>query len=167
MSDKKQNMDTLEYGPVEMVLAAFEGSNPSAGVLDALAELNQSGTIRVIDLAFVSRADDGALAFVEIEESGVDVGGLELVAAGLTAEEDLLELSSQMEPGTSALLIVVELLWAKTLASRLFDANGFVVDSVRIPAPIVNIAVAEAEELAEALEELEELEEVEPREEGD
>ena len=141
--------DSLEYGPVELVLAAFDGDDTYSGVLSELAELNDSRTIRVIDLVVLSRADDGALTFVELEASGIEVAGLELVAAGLTAEEDLLELSSRLAPGTSALLIVVELLWAKSLAARLFDANGFVVDSVRIPAPVVNLVAAEAVALGE------------------
>ena len=39
---------------------------------------------------------------------------------------------------------MVEFTWARELASRLFDAGGSVVDSVRIPAPVVNAVVEEA-----------------------
>ncbi|MCK0111635.1 hypothetical protein MWU75_05730 [Ornithinimicrobium sp. F0845] len=41
----------------------------------------------------------------------------------------------------------MELLWAKKLASRLMEADGFVVDSVRIPAPVVNFVAVEAAEI--------------------
>ncbi|WP_106816412.1 DUF6325 family protein [Microbacterium timonense] len=137
-------MEDLEFGPVEMVLAAFEGERPDPGVIAAIAELVEAGTIRLIDLVHVSRDQDGAIRFAEIDEAGIELGEIELAAAGLAAQEDVEELGADLPPGTSAVLLVVELLWAKRLASRVAAAGGFVVDSVRIPAPVVNAAVAEA-----------------------
>ncbi|WP_396657923.1 DUF6325 family protein [Microbacterium sp.] len=144
-------MDDLEYGPVELVLAGFRGDKPSAGVLDALAELAEAGTIRVIDLVHVTRDADGRVAFFEVDESGIDIGVIDLVAGGLASHEDVTELGSRLPVGAAAVLLVVEHLWAKRLASRLVEAEGFVVDSVRIPAPVVNlVAAAAAEATAQA-----------------
>ena len=111
-------MEDLEYGPVELLLAGFTGDKPSTGVLDALADLSDAGTIRVIDL----------------------------VAGGLASEDDVAELGSRLPPGAAAMLVVLEHVWAKRLASRLLDADGFVVDAVRIPAPVVNLVALEAAE---------------------
>ena len=139
-------MEDLEYGPVELVLAGFTGEQPSAGVLDALAELAEAGTIRVIDLVHVTRDEDGVVSFVELDESGIDIGVVDLVAGGLASQEDVVELGARLPVGAAAVLLVIEHVWAKHLASRLLEADGFVVDSVRIPAPVVNlVAMAAAE----------------------
>ena len=139
-------MEDLEYGPVELLLAGFTGDKPSTGVLDALAELSDAGTIRVIDLVHVTRDEDGVVAFAEINESGIEVGAIDLVAGGLASEDDVAELGSRLPPGAAAMLVVLEHVWAKRLASRLLDADGFVVDAVRIPAPVVNLVALEAAE---------------------
>lgn len=140
-------MTDLEYGPVELVLAAFAGEEPNPGVMGALADLADAGTIRLIDLVHVSRDHDGIVTFAEIDDRGIDVGVIDLAAAGLASDDDVQELGSRLPPGTSALLLVVELLWARELASRLVEADGFVVDSVRIPAPVVNLVAAGAAEI--------------------
>jgi uncharacterized membrane protein len=138
-------MDDLEYGPVELILAAFEGDEPDPGVFDALAELAEAGTIRVIDLVHVSRSADGEVTYREVDESGIRNGAVDLVAGGLASHEDVTELGELLAPGTSAVLLVVELLYATQLASRVMRAGGYVVDSVRIPAPVVNeVALAAA-----------------------
>ncbi len=137
-------MEDLEYGPVELILAAFTGEEPSTGVLGALADLADAGTIRLIDLVHVSRSEDGTVTFAEFDDRGIDLGAIDLPAAGLASGDDVQELGSQLAPGSSALLLVVELLWAKKLASRLVEADGFVVDWTRIPAPVVNLVAAGA-----------------------
>jgi hypothetical protein len=137
-------MTDLEFGPVELVLAAFEGDRPKAGVLDAILDLADAGTVRLLDLVYVTRSDDGEIDWVELDEAGIEIGEIDLAASGLASHEDLEELSGRLPLGTSALLLVVELTWARELASRLFEADGFVVDSVRIPAPVVNAVVEEA-----------------------
>jgi len=136
-------MTDLEFGPVELVLAAFEGDTPKAGVLEAILDLADAGTVRLLDLVYVTRSDDGVIDWVELDEAGIELGEIDLAASGLASHEDLEELSGRLPLGTSALLLVVELTWAKHLASRLLEADGYVVDSVRIPAPVVNAVVEE------------------------
>jgi hypothetical protein len=136
-------MTDLEFGPVELVLAAFEGDRPKAGVLDAILDLADAGTVRLLDLVYVTRAETGEIDWIELDEAGIEIGEIDLAASGIASHEDREELSGRLPLGTSALLLVVELTWAKHLASRLFEADGFVVDSVRIPAPVVNAVVEE------------------------
>lgn len=49
--------------------------------------------------------------------------------------EDLAEL---VPPGTSAVLVALELTYARELAQNLAAGGGFVLKSERIPAPVVN-----------------------------
>ena len=116
---------------------------PKAGVLDAILDLADAGTVRLLDLVYVTRAETGEIDWIELDEAGIEIGEIDLAASGIASHEDLEELSGRLPLGTSALLLVVELTWAKHLASRLFEADGFVVDSVRIPAPVVNAVVEE------------------------
>ncbi|WP_350346766.1 DUF6325 family protein [Agromyces sp. G08B096] len=137
-------MPDLEYGPVEFVLATYDAGTSPAGVIAAVFDLAESGTVRLLDLVDVSRGPDGELRFLEIDESSVSFGELELPAHGLIAEADANELGERLPRGSAALLLAVELTWAKHLASEFAAAGGEVVESVRIPAPVVNAALAEA-----------------------
>jgi hypothetical protein len=139
-------MTDFEYGPVELILAGFDGDEPNGGVIGAVMDLVDAGTVCVLDLVFVSRSESGELTSMELEDAPDSLGlsALELSAGGLAAKEDLEQLGERLQPGTSAILLAIELLWAKHLASRLAEAGGFVIDALRIPAPVVNAVVAEA-----------------------
>ena len=80
-------MEDLEFGPVELVLAAYEGDAPDAGVIEAVLELVEAGTVRLLDLVHVARTEDG-VEFLELDESGIAFGEIELAGKGLAGEED-------------------------------------------------------------------------------
>ncbi|WP_395245107.1 DUF6325 family protein [Agromyces sp. MMS24-K17] len=145
-------MAEFEYGPVEIVVVGFPGEKPDAGTLGAIADLVEAGDIRLIDAVFVSRDAEGNIEATEIEDLGdeVDIIDITLEASGLVGEDDLTDLADAIPPGTSAALLAIELLWAKNLASRFAESGGIVLQSERIPAPIVNAVLAEAEAEAEA-----------------
>lgn len=138
-------MADFEYGPVEMLLIGFEGARPGPAVVEAIADLIEGGLVRLLDLTFISRDELGEVTTIEIEDVSDEYGfgGVELEATGLAADEDIAEFAEQVPPGTSAALVVVELVWAKNLASKLAQSNGAVLAFERIPAPIVNAALAE------------------------
>ncbi|MRG59116.1 hypothetical protein GE115_04425 [Agromyces sp. CFH 90414] len=140
-------MADFEYGPVELYLVGFEGDRIDPGTIEALAELVDAGDIRLIDLLIVSRAENGDLEVTEVEDLGdeIDVTELSLEASGIVGEEDLAEFAESIPPGTSAAVLAVELVWAKKLASRFNQSGGVVLQTERIPAPVVNAVLAEAE----------------------
>ncbi|KFF61028.1 hypothetical protein JF66_00755 [Cryobacterium sp. MLB-32] len=137
-------MSDFEYGPVELVLIGFDGDRPGPEVGQAILDLVEEQTINLLDLVFVSKSLDGDLRTVEIEdvEEG-DLSGLALLERGLTGEDDVEALAEAIAPGTSAAVLAVELLWAKNFAEALFRSGGTVLDSVRIPAPVVNSILGE------------------------
>ena len=75
------------------MLAAFEGDTPKAGVLEAILDLADAGTVRLLDLVYVTRSDDGVIDWVELDEAGIELGEIDLAASGLASHEDLEELS--------------------------------------------------------------------------
>jgi hypothetical protein len=142
----------LEYGPAEFIVAQFDGDRPSAGVVEAILDLVESGTVRLLDLLFITRSSDGTVEVLELEEIGGEIGMTDVVleVGGLAGDEDVTDVAELIEPGTGGAVLVIEHLWAKTLASRFFAAGGRVVHTERIPAPVVNAIVA-GEYDAEAL----------------
>ena len=142
-------MSELEYGPVEFVLVGLQGDAPDAGVVDAVRELIADGAVRVIDALLITRTLDGDIETIEVEDSTEAYGlsEVDLDLAGLAADEDIEYFAEGLEPGSSAELLVVELLWAKKLASRLAASGGSVIASERVPAPVVNDVVAAVREL--------------------
>lgn len=140
-------MADFEYGPVELYLVGFEGDRPDDGTLEAIAELIEGGEIRLIDLLVISRAEDGTVSFADWEDvsDAFGFGDVELEVVGLVADEDVQELAQSIPPGMSGALLAIELLWAKHLASKFAASGGVVLQTERIPAPVVNAVLAEAE----------------------
>jgi hypothetical protein len=140
-------MTEFEYGPVELYLVGFEGDHLDEGTMDAIQELVEGGEIRLIDLLVISREEDGSVLITEFDEvrDEYGFGDVELAAIGLVADEDAQEFAAAIPPGTSGALLAIELLWAKNLASKFAASGGVVLQTERIPATVVNAALAEAE----------------------
>jgi len=135
-------MTDFDYGPIEFYAIGFEGDRPGPGVLQAIDDLVAAGTVNILDLVFVRRSPEGELEILELSDTiESDVPTLDL--EGLAGEEDILALADGLEPGTSAAILVVELLWAKAFASALYDAGGAVIAREGVPAPIVNAFLSE------------------------
>ena len=140
--------DTLPFGPVQMLVLEFDRSRFEGEILPELERLKEAGIIRLIDLLVISREDDGSVLITDYDEISDEYGfeDIELAAIGLVAEEDAQEFAQGIPPGTSGALLAIELLWAKNLASKFAASGGIVLQTERIPAPVVNAVLAEAEE---------------------
>jgi Family of unknown function (DUF6325) len=137
-------MADFEYGPVEMFLIGFAGARPGPAIVGEIVKLLESDTVRLLDLVFATRDDDGELTVLEIDELEDEHGlaGLEVAEIGLAGQEDIDDLAPAIAPGTSAALLVIEHVWAREFAQALYSAGGAVLHTERIPAPVVNEVVA-------------------------
>ena len=130
-----------EIGPVEYMIVSFPGNQFKGEIAPALGKLIESNTIRIIDLAFVSKDTDGSIAAFELSDideqvrRGLDALGLE--ATGLLGEEDLMDAAEDLEPGSSAAMLLWEDVWAAELASAMRGAGGELVAIGRIPHDVV------------------------------
>jgi hypothetical protein len=100
-----------------------------------LASLVEAGTIRVLDLLILQKANDGAVEAFEIDDlDAVDeLRGLESEIAEILAAEDVDHLADAMEPGSTAGVLVWENRWAAPFASAARRAGGQLVATGRIP----------------------------------
>ena len=129
----------MAMGPVEYIIIGFPENQFKGEIVPALADLVESGTVRILDLVFVMKDADGTVTSVEYEDLP-GVSDLEGEADGLLSEEDLEMVAEVLEPNSSGLMIVWEDLWASRLAAALRDAGGVILSGERIPHDIVEAA---------------------------
>jgi uncharacterized membrane protein len=133
-----------EIGPVEYMIVAFPGNKFRGEIAPALADLVESETIRIIDLAFVGKDADGDVVAFELSDLDEDVQAkintLDPQAGGLLNDDDLMAAAEELEPNSSAALLVWEDLWAAKVAQAIRDADGVVLDIERIPHEVVQAA---------------------------
>lgn len=102
--------------------------------------------MRILDLTFVYRAEDGTLDMVELEDLDPDdlvsFEPVEGVVSGLLNSEDIRALGESVPRGSSAALIVWEDLWAVPLTEAVRASGGRLVAHERIPADVAEAAVA-------------------------
>jgi hypothetical protein len=130
MSQRDTDLDLVEY----VVIAVPELSSTVA-VAAALRELVESARIRILDLVGVTTGADGRGTVVEPEQlSGLaDLRDVEGEVGGLLSEDDIALASGALQPGTSALILVVEDRWAQLLADAARTSGGRIVGGERIP----------------------------------
>jgi Family of unknown function (DUF6325) len=137
-----------EMGPIDYLIVEWPGRQPTGEALPHLIDLVDRGLIRVLDLAFIAKGEDGSVAALEIADLGdeVDVfAAFEGASSGLLSDDDIEEAGGALEPGTSAALLVYENSWAAPLATALRRSGGQLVASGRIPVQDVLAALDAAE----------------------
>jgi hypothetical protein len=145
--------DLEELGPIDYVLIEWPGRQPTGEALPHLVDLVERGIIRVLDLAFIVKGEDGSVAGVDISELGAEVPEIKVfegAATGLLSDEDTAEAAEALEPGTSAALLVYENSWAAPFASAVRRSGGQLVANGRIPVQAFLAALDAAEEAGAA-----------------
>ena len=133
-----------EIGPVDYAIIAFPGNQFRGEIAPALAELVDNGTIRIIDVAFVGKNDSGEAIAMELTEldpevqAGLDKLGIEV--NGLFNEDDLMAAAEELDPNSSAVLLVWENVWARKVTQAMRDAGGILLDFDRLPHDVVQAA---------------------------
>ena len=145
-------MTEQDIGPIDYLAIEFPQAKLKGEGLAALVDLVDRNIIRILDLRFVKREQDGtfsAMAISDFDGDGVlDLAVFEGVESGLLDDDDLRQAASVIEPGSAAGLLVYENTWAGPFVSAMRRAGGDVVASGRIPASDV-VAMLDSLESAE------------------
>jgi hypothetical protein len=132
-------------GPVEFLVLTFPGTSPGDGAIRALAGLRLSGAVRVIDTLLVSKGADGDLSTRELSEIPEFAYVAQADQTSLIAADDADEVGAALDPGSCALLALVEQTWAAEAAEAVRASGGELAASVRIPAQVVQDALSALE----------------------
>ena len=147
-----EDADLDVLGPIDYLVVEFpaDKANFSGEMAAELTALIDRELVRVLDLVFMSKDPDGAVAVDELRDvDESDLGqlrGLETDLALLLAEEDLEEIGKVLEPGNIAAVLVYENSWAAPFASAVRRSGGQLVADGRVHTQALLAAIeAEAE----------------------
>jgi uncharacterized membrane protein len=139
----------MDIGPVDLLVVEFPGNQFKGEIAPALRDLVTEGTVRVLDLLFVYKDADGEVGSVELAGLGPDLqpafADLDgQLGGGLLDAEDVAQVGANLQPNSSAALIVWENTWAGRFVTAMENAGARVVDQARIPAEAVRATLESA-----------------------
>jgi hypothetical protein len=129
--------ESVEMGPIDYLLVEWPGRQPNGEAAPYLVDLVERGLIRILDLTFITKGEDGSVAGLELADLGdgaAELSVFEGASSGLLSDDDVNEAAAALEPGTSAALLVYENSWAGPFAAAVRRSGGQLVASGRIPA---------------------------------
>ena len=134
----------MAIGPVEYIIVGFPGNKFNGEIAPELGKLVDNGTIRILDLVFITKDEDGDVAVVEFEDHD-DVAlfnALEGEVGGLISQEDAEYAAAELEPNSSAALLIWEDLWAAPFVEAMRASGGVLIEGSRIPHDLIEAAEA-------------------------
>jgi uncharacterized membrane protein len=170
--------DTVLFGPLQLVVIGFGRAAIPLDFVNQLRKVRDEGIVRMVDAVFVAKDEHGELTEIRAsdvsEEEAVLLGtlagalfgygaagegGIDLGAeAGMLAaeqgefgldEDDVDAIADLIPPGSAALFLLLEHLWAIGLKEAVRNADGTVIAQGWItPATLVAMGRKAAEEAA-------------------
>jgi hypothetical protein len=136
MTAMSDHADDTPMGPISYLIVEFPGNNMTGEGLAHLIDLSDRGVIRVIDLAFVTRGDDGSIVALDLHE--IDGGGFDLsifagASSGVLDQSDFDEAAAGLEPGSSVGILIFENCWAANFVEGLRRGGAELVSAGYIP----------------------------------
>jgi len=125
---------------LEYIIIGFPDNEFSGEIAPCLVSLVDAGLIRIVDLVFVARGDDGSVVVLEVDEHEhlSAFAAIEGSVGGVIGPQDIDHAAESISDGSSVLLIVWEDLWARPLGDALRRAGGELIEGGRIPAELAD-----------------------------
>ncbi len=137
----------MELGPVDVVIMGFGEPKFDGSVLAELKKRAGEGVIRVLDAMVIVKAGDGIAVTLDLEdlppEDKAALGFIETGTHGLFDAGDADMLIEGLVPGSAVVALAIENTWAIGLRKALEKVGAEVALTFRIPAPIMEDALAE------------------------
>jgi len=142
-----------DLGPIDIVVIAYPADAPMTGdAAPLLVDLVERGIIRVLDVMFVIKNEDGTFSgfdATDLDDKGVgDFTVFEGASSGLLVSEDVATAADAIEPGTAAVMILYENRWAGPFVAAVRRNGGVPIAFERIPAQDLIDALDAAEAAA-------------------
>lgn len=129
----------MALGPVQHLLIAFPGNRFDGSIAPELISLVEQGLVRILDLVFIKKDDDGTVTAFEYDELDelVAFAQIDGEAGALLHGDDVDEAATLLEPGSSAAFLLWEDCWAAPLADAIRRSGGVIVGGGRVPSELV------------------------------
>lgn len=125
---------------LEYIIIGFPENDFSGEIIPGLAALVDGGLIRIVDMVFVAKGDDGSAIALEVDEHDhlSAFVALEGEVGGVIGPDDIEHAAESIADGSSVLMIVWEDLWAAPFADAVRRAGGEFIEGGRIPAEMAD-----------------------------
>lgn len=161
----------MDFGPLQLMVIGFDHLTFDGSIMQEVARLSDAGVVRLVDALVVDKDESGGVTTVlatelsvpEMEDLGATIGAL--IGLGLAGEEgavigaelgeeagadghlldelDLVDVIDEIEPGSTAAVVLLEHRWAIPLRDAIIDAGGTpVVDMWVHPDELVALGAA-------------------------
>ncbi len=130
-------------GPVDYLVVKFPGNKFRGEIAPELARLEKSGTIRIIDLAFVLKDTKGDILITEAKDMGKHTGDAFSAFAQVVSDaewfsiDDLEAIAADLPNNSSAAILLFENTWAVRFKEALLNAGAELVSQGRIPSEVI------------------------------
>jgi hypothetical protein len=128
-------------GPVDYAVVSFPGNKFNGKIAPELMRLEKNNIIRVIDLVFVSKDENGKVLITEIKNLGGDTGNAFSAFAETASEwfslDDIEVIASVLPNNSSAGILLYENTWAVHFKEALVDSGAILIDQGRIPSEVI------------------------------
>ena len=128
-------------GPVDYLVVRFPGNRLTGKIAPELRRLEDSGIVRVIDLVFIRKDEQGDVETLEIADLGGELGNAFQTFKGTVGEwlsqGDIEVISDELPHNSSAGAILFENLWAARLREAVLESGGEMVSYGRIPSELI------------------------------
>ena len=132
---------------VEYLVITFPDSSALGSVVPALTDIVRAEQVRVLDIAVLVRASDGALEVREVTDIE-DLAALAEFAPelGLLSEGDLRLAARVVRPEEAAIVLVAEDRWAERLSAAVREAGGQIAGGERVSPVRVEVALTDRDD---------------------
>jgi hypothetical protein len=128
-----QDADLDEMGPIDYLVVEFPHRTTPGEGLPLFVDLVDRGIIRVLDLAFIHKDQDGAVRRLKLADLGPQLAVFEGASANFLAQDDIDEAGSAIQPDSTAFVLIYENRWAAPLGRAMRRGGGQLVATGRLP----------------------------------
>jgi Family of unknown function (DUF6325) len=130
--------DDIELGPIDYIVVEWPADKqPTGEAFPLLIDLVDRGLIRIMDLGFIHKEEDGKIVGMNISDMSLDgdpsFAVFEGASSGLLGDDDYDEAGKALEPGASAAVLMYENSWAAPFATALRKSGAQLVAYGRVP----------------------------------
>jgi uncharacterized membrane protein len=135
----------MAFGPMDFVVLEFERGNFYAEVLADLTELVSGEIIRILDLVFIIKDEQGKVTVSELQEVEPYIlkifEPLRAEISGMVTDKDIKMIGEKLACNTTAAIMLLENLWVVKLKQDILQAGGRQVMHTRIPPEVIAEAI--------------------------